>query len=105
MDDNEDLGFGPVCRDCAPKPLGLTSDQVNPATLIGKFVKVGVETGIPDSEGPTKEHIWVRVTGVNDQGELVGKIYCDPVAIDYRRDDDVALTIDEIEDIYQEGAS
>jgi uncharacterized protein YegJ (DUF2314 family) len=102
MDDKRT--FGPVCHGCAPRPLGLTKEKIDPLTLVGRHVKLGFDTGIPDGEGPTKEHLWVIVTAA-DGDDLKGEIVNIPVVVNYRQGHPIVFTLDEIEDIYQEGTS
>lgn len=96
--------FRDVCHACAPKPLGLTKEEMPLEQLIGRFVKLGFETNIPEDKGPTMEHIWVKVEGVIGD-VLTGKINSNPVVIDYECDDQVEFGLGEIEDIFQEGSS
>ena len=94
-----------VCPQHAAKPLGLTRDRVNPAHLVGAHVKVGVVVPDDGDGNPSKEHIWIKVTGVNDAGELVGVIDNEPICIPYSLGERVAIKLEEIEDIYGEASA
>lgn len=97
-----DSNIGVVCPVHAPKP--------NPAyftlpleSFIGEHVKLGFDTGLID--GPDKEHMWVKVTGLydGDEGpeELVGVLNNDPkYVMDYKDGDAVIFSRTEIEDVY-----
>ena len=94
--------FHDVCHECAPKPLGLTPEEVPLEQLIGRFVKLGFKTNIPEDKGPTMEHVWVKVEEVIGD-VLTGKINSNPVVINYELDDQVDFAIGEIEDIFHDG--
>lgn len=103
--DREGLGFGPVCGECAPKPLGLTTDQVDPRTLVGLNVKVGIKTDIEEGKGPTQEHIWVKLMILNDDGSFAGFVNSEPVALLLERGNRITVKLEDIEDIYREGSA
>lgn len=82
--------IGVVCDRHAPKP-GRYKD-VDPQTLIGKFVKLG----FPSKCGRI-EHMWILVEAVNGD-ELQGTLNNDPVLdVGFVCDDGDGFTTDEIE--------
>jgi hypothetical protein len=102
----DDLGFRPICHDCAPKPLGLTKEQIDPLTLINRYIKLGFDTGIPEGEGPTREHIWLRVYSLNpkDATKLFGIVVSNPVAIEVGEGDMIEFDLGDIEEYVPEEA-
>jgi hypothetical protein len=95
--------IGIICRDCSPPPMGLERTGLNPKSLIGAFVKVGVhvEDSVREECGIEREHIWILVTGYENE-ELIGTVNSQPIAIPYALHDRVAFKLEEVEDIYNE---
>jgi hypothetical protein len=61
-----------VCKDCAPRSTEAWKD-VKPELLINCFVKKEFPAINPMSGTPSRETMWVRVTGVK-RGKLVGTL-------------------------------
>ena len=97
--------IAPVCHNCAPRPIGLTVDDIDPLELVAKHVKLGFDTDYEDGVGPTKEHIWILITSYNGDGKFTGEVDSVPVALDLSRNDEVTFALEDIEDIYPEGES
>lgn len=92
--------IGLVCQDCAtrrlsPNPmffdLALTS-------LIGKYCKLA----FPHHDG-RNEYMWVQVTDLGQQDELVGNLNNDPVIVDLECGDIIEFNRNEIIDIIGNG--
>jgi hypothetical protein len=93
--------IGHVCDHHAPKPGKYIGQE--PKTFVGKFCKLGFDgRKTSRSDVVVKEHMWVKVERVNDQGELEGVLDNDPVLY-YENGlacgDGIAFTVDEIEDV------
>ncbi len=88
--------WGAVCPQHTPRPRPELQ-QLPPALYVGWYVKIGFP--IPDST--QKEHMWVRVKGVNPDGTLWGILNNDPVAAKGIKDGDRidTIAIAEIEEI------
>ena len=85
---------GAVCDDHVSKP-GKYAGQ-DPNNFLNKFVKLG----FPSSQG-TKEHMWVRVSGLGTQGtDLEGVLDNDPILdVGFSCGDGVGFDVSEIETV------
>lgn len=91
--------IGLVCVNCAPRP--------NPKYLtwpiesfVGRYIKSGFKV---DKPGGTIEHLWVHITGIENDTTLMGTVDNDPILeVGLASGDEVFVGIKEIEDVYQE---
>lgn len=93
---------GMVCGPCAEDRLkpGKFIGQ-DPATFIGKYVKLGFPAKNPATGADTTEHMWVKVDGKyegEENEELIGTLNNDPILIcEYQCGSQVAFKVAEIE--------
>lgn len=88
--------MGLVCADCAPKP--------NPKYLqwplkefVGRFVKKGFKE---KKLGKSVEHLWVLITGIENDHTLKGEIANDPILdVGLIEGDEVFVGTNEIEKV------
>jgi uncharacterized protein YegJ (DUF2314 family) len=91
------VGF--VCEHLAPaagKYAGQDAKQ-----FVGKFIKMAFDAVNPQTNRPTKEHMWVLVENEKD-GTLTGKLDNDPILqTSVQCGDTIHLTVDQIEDVVE----
>lgn len=96
-----DRNFGYVCKKHAPKPNPIYT-TVKPDEFIGKYVKLGFDTGLPEGL-PQLEHMWVFVLALappETDCQLMGNLNNDPQWIPGLKDGArVLFTLNEIEDV------
>lgn len=96
--------IGRVCGPCAEERLkpGKFAGQ-DPATFIGRYVKLGFPARFPDTGKDTTEHMWVLVEGRyegKEDEELIGTLNNDPILIcAYQSGSLVAFKVVEIEEL------
>lgn len=87
-----------VCADCAPRSTEAWKD-VKPEFLINCFVKKGFPAINPMSGTPSRETMWVHVSGVK-RGKLVGTLKNTPAfEMELTFGDTVSVTMKEIIDV------
>ena len=88
-----------VCADCTKERKNKMQEKlknIDPKTLIGKYVKKGFL-----GENNKVEHMWVEIIGLSKDGKLIGELNNDPIVITHLQSGDVIeLDISEIEQIY-----
>jgi len=93
---------GSVCSEHAPKPGKYAGQEAK--QFVGKIVKMGFKAFHPYTGRQTIEHMWVKVTRV-DQNSLVGKLDNEPILVTepyVQLGDIITLTVDQIEDVVEE---
>jgi hypothetical protein len=91
---------GLVCPDHAPKAGKYAG--LEPSFFLGKLVKLGFDAIHPITRGPSKEHMWVRLTGVVGN-EITGTLQNTPILeVEYSFGDEVEFVASEVEDVYVE---
>lgn len=87
-----------ICKDCSDQKRVSTQKSLTDVPLerfVGRYVKKGF------TEGSKTEHMWVKVTGFNDQsGTLLGELANDPFEVTHiKAGDEVVVQRMEIEDV------
>ena len=96
--------IGRVCGPCAEERLkpGKFAGQ-DPATFIGKYVKLGFPVRDPMTGKETTDHMWVAVEGRyegKEDKDLIGTLNNDPILVcEYQCGALVAFKVTEIEQL------
>jgi uncharacterized protein YegJ (DUF2314 family) len=84
-----------LCPHCAPKPRPDLQRQTA-ASFVGLYVK----RAFPVEESRHMEHLWVMVTGVSPDGQLIGQVSNEPdLEVGYLLGDSVTFPVSDAEDV------
>jgi uncharacterized protein YegJ (DUF2314 family) len=81
-------------KEMANRRAEVQKDLPKLSSIVGRYVKKAF------SKDGRIEHLWIRITGANENSRtLVGKVDNDPIYVDLKDGDEVVVHSDEIEQV------